>query len=48
MYQYKVTFSVDGHRTEQVVTARTSVDARRLIEAQYPNSKVIIWNVQRV
>lgn len=35
MYQFKCIFIVNGVRTEQVVSAFSSADARKLIEAQY-------------
>lgn len=46
--KYKVSFSVDGRRTEQVVVANSSYDAKKLIEAQYPSSKIIFWSVTQI
>lgn len=48
MQKYLVEFSVDGRRTEQIVPARSSIDAKKLIEAQYPNSKVVFWGCKPV
>lgn len=35
MKQFKCVFRVNGVRTEQVVSAWNSADAKKLIEAQY-------------
>ena len=43
MDRYECDFSVNGRRTKQVVSARNSIDARKLIEAQYPTSKITWW-----
>lgn len=40
MRQYKCVFLVDNRRTEQIVTADSQFNARKLIEAQYTNSKI--------
>lgn len=42
MYKYECEFSVDGRRTKTIVCANDSYSARKLIESQYPASK-IIW-----
>ena len=42
MNKYKCVFTVDGRRTEQIITANTSFDAKKLIEAQYQNCR-ILW-----
>lgn len=41
---YLVKFSVNGHRTEQIVSARSSLDAKRLIEAQYAGQKIVFYS----
>ena len=48
MHQYKITFSVDGRRTEQIVSANSTYDAKRLIEAQYPNCKINFLNIKQL
>lgn len=46
MSKYLVIFTVDGRRTEEVVSASNSLDARRIIEARYKGSKIIFFNVK--
>ena len=46
--RYKVVFTVDGKRTETVVNANCQDDAKKLVAAQYPMSKVNIINTQRL
>ena len=48
MGNYKCVFYVNGRRTEQLVAAYTSMDARKLIEAQYANCKIQFVTVNRV
>ena len=48
MPKYLVEFSVDGRRTEQIVPAKSSMDAKKFIEAQYPNSKVVFGGCKPV
>ena len=45
MTQYKIVFMVDNRRTEQIVTAFNTNEAKKLIEAQYSGSRVVIHNV---
>lgn len=42
MFQFKCKFSVDNHMTTQIVSANTSIDARKIIELQYSGKK-IVW-----
>jgi len=46
MNEYEITFQLDGHRYEDHITATSYFDARRLIEARYPDA--VILNVQQV
>lgn len=46
MNTYEVTFVVDGHRYAETIQAQTHQDARRLIQARYPDA--MIWDIQRV
>ncbi len=46
MKQFKVNFTVDGRKSEQIVSATGFSEAKKIVEAQYANSKVIIINVQ--
>lgn len=46
MKQFKVNFTVNGKRTEQYVSATGFTEAKKIIEAQFANSKVTIINVQ--
>ena len=43
MYRFECDFSVNGNRTKQVVTARDSIAARKLIESQDPGAKLTWW-----
>ncbi len=40
---YKCIYTVNGHRTEEIVSARSSSDAKALIQAKYAGSK-IVWH----
>lgn len=40
MYQYKCVFSVNGRRTEEIVSAQNTIDAKKLIESRYFGSKI--------
>lgn len=48
MNQYKVVFTVNGKRTEQVVSAFDMAAAKKLIEAQYSNCKVSFFDCRRL
>lgn len=48
MNQYKVVFTVNGRRTEQVVSANDSMSAKKLIEAQYSNCKITFYDCRRI
>ena len=48
MSRYKCVFYVNGRRTEQIVAANNSIDARKLIEAQYSGCKVQFITVNLV
>lgn len=45
--QWKVVFTVNGRRSETIVSADTSYDARKLVEAQYAGQRVIFISVNR-
>lgn len=46
MAQYNVQFSIDGRRTQEIVSAYNTNDARKIIEARYIGAKIVIWGVQ--
>ena len=48
MNQYKVEFTVNGRRTETIVSASDAFYARKLVEAQYSGNRVTIIRVTRV
>lgn len=48
MFQWKCTFNVNGCRTEQIVSAYSYTDAKKLIEAQYGGANVQWINALRV
>lgn len=41
MRQYKVTFSVNGNRYEEVVGAGSASSAEALIKSKHPNATII-------
>lgn len=47
MPQWKCDFSVDGRRTQTIVAANSSVDAKKIVEAQYANCKITWWSCTR-
>ena len=47
MPQWKVVFRVNGTRSETIVSAYTSYDAKKLVEAQYFGQKVSFITVTR-
>lgn len=47
MFNYRVSFSIDGKQTETNVSAWTTQDAEKLVKAQYPMSKILIYWVKR-
>ena len=40
MRQYKFVITVNGRRTEQIVTAQSVEDGKKLIQAQYGNANI--------
>lgn len=44
MRKYKIEFTVNGIRTEKIVTANDPYNAKKLIEAEYPNCKIQFLN----
>ena len=42
MAQYNVQFSIDGRRTQEIVSAYNTNDARKIIEARYTGAKIVI------
>lgn len=48
MRKYLIDYSVNGSRTQQVITANSRTDAEKLLKAQYPNARITIWRVQDV
>lgn len=47
MPQWNVVFTVNGRRREAIVSANSSYDARKLVEAQYVGQRVSFINVTR-
>ena len=47
MSQWKCIFSVNGKRTETVVAAYTSIDAKKIVEAQYSGCKITWWSCKK-
>lgn len=48
MKQWKIVFHINGRRFETIISANSHMDARRLLEAQYSGSKVVIFSVTQV
>ncbi len=48
MTNWEVNFSVNGKRTSQIVSAFSSIDARKIIETQFAGNKIVIWNIIKV
>ena len=48
MYHFKVVFYVNHRKTEQIVSAYTPHDAKKLIESQYAGAQITILSVTRV
>lgn len=46
MKQFKCEISINGKRSVVTVSANNSIDAKRFVEAQYPNCKITFWNVK--
>lgn len=44
MLKWKYVFSVDARRTEQIVSAATRINVRKIIEAQYRGCKITWWS----
>ena len=47
MVAWEVKFTVNGKMTVQVVNANSSIDARKLIEAQYRGCKITFYSVNK-
>ena len=48
MGRYKCEFTVNGVRSSLTVSARTSMDAKKLIAMQYEGCTITWWSVTRV
>ena len=48
MAQYNVQFSIDGRRTQEIVSAYNTNDARKIIEARYTGAKIVMWSVTKL
>ncbi len=44
----QVQFSIDGRRTQEIVSAYNTNDARKIIEARYIGAKIVIWSVTKL
>ncbi len=47
MPQWRCSFSVNGKKTEMIVAANSSIDAKKLVEAQYAGAKITWWSCTR-
>lgn len=45
MTKFKLTITVNGMRTEAIVSANNSTQAKKLVEAQYPNCKIYFASI---
>ena len=48
MNKYKCEITVNGTRTSATVTARTPMEAKKLVQMQYCGARIIWWSVVRV
>ncbi len=48
MQMYRCVFSVNGVRTEQMVKAQSSIEAKKLIAASFPGARIVWWSCNRV
>ena len=48
MRKYLIDYSVNGSRTQQIITANSRTDAERILKAQYPTARITIWSVKDV
>ena len=48
MREYRVRFRVNGHLSETIVTAYSSTEAKRIVEAQYSGADIKIIQVYYV
>ena len=48
LQQWRVSFSVNGRRTEQIVSANSSIDVKKIIQAQFVGQKLTFWTITRV
>lgn len=48
MKNYEIVFNVNGKRSVTCIKAYSSTDARKILEAQYPASKIYIVNVRQI
>lgn len=48
MNTYKVIFTVDGKRTEQVVKASSNEEAKKIIKNMYYGSRIVFTGIGRI
>jgi hypothetical protein len=48
MIQFKCVFSVDGRRTEEIVSAKMTMEAKAIIESKYRGCKITWWSCSRI
>lgn len=41
MKAFRLTFTVNGHRTEQIVKASSFTSAKDIVKAQYPGARIV-------
>lgn len=48
MSTYVIIFNVNGHRTQETVTANTYNDAKKIIEARYAGSNLYFSSYKKI
>ena len=44
---FRVSYRVNGRRTEETISAYSSFDAKKILEAKYPSTKIVIISTKR-
>ncbi len=48
MKEFKIMLTVNGKRTEEIVRATSSIDAKELVKSKYPNCNIVIYSCQEI
>lgn len=48
MHEYECKISVNGRMTVEYVSARSTIDAKKLVEAKYPNCKITWYHCKKL